>query len=304
MAMRPVPLGVSRSPNDGCRRYRPIRVTFDTRNVVLDLEIQEEWAEDIKTMWQSNKALVQENLLAELGATDGGRKLANYEAMGPAPWSVVFEHSVLLRQVRSSFAHGDFYPALVGAAALGERLLHQLVLALSQDYVNHPATTRRVRSGRLGTEWGSLIDVLHGWGVLDDKVAQTYRHLEGLRHAAVHLDPTLNAAGQEPALASLSALQQIVESVLEPHGGPPRYIADTPGASYLSLAAEHEPFIKRVFLPHCALVSPAHRLEWSHSTPEEWTVYDDGDYPCHALSDEEFAQRVGAAADNPVEPDE
>lgn len=302
MHERPVPLGRARTPADGCRRYRPIRVDFDTRNVVLDVEIQDAWDEAIKAMWRSNKSMVREDLIAELGSTDAEQKLDNYRAMGPAPWSVVFEHTVLLRQVRGSFAHGDFYPALVGAAALGERLLHQLVLALRQDYMNHSATTRRVRSGRLGNEWGSLIDVLHGWGVLDGEVTRTYCELEALRHASVHFDPTLNAATREPALEALLALQTIVENVFEPHGGPPRYIANTTGASYVALAAEHEPLIQRVFLPHCALVSPEHRLEPSQSSPHEWIVYDCADHPCKQLTDEEFAQRLGVAAEKPPGP--
>jgi hypothetical protein len=121
-------------------------VDFDTRNVVLGIEIQDNWDPEIKGMWEENKAPVRANLIAEFGSTDAETKLNNYQAMGAAPWSVVFEHSALLRQVRSSFAHGDFYPALVGACALGERLLHQLVLALREDFVNHRATTRRVRA--------------------------------------------------------------------------------------------------------------------------------------------------------------
>jgi hypothetical protein len=128
--------------------------------------------------------------------------------------------------------------------------------------------------------------------VLDDELKRIYGRLETLRHAAVHFDPSVDAAAREPALDALLALQQIVERILEPHGGPPRYIAGTPGVSYLALAAEDEPLIKRVFLSHSALVSPAHRIELSDSSPEGLIVYDDADYPCEPLSDEEFAQRV------------
>jgi hypothetical protein len=290
---QPIPLGRPRSEADGCRRYRPIQVTYDTRNIVLDLEIEEEWDSRTKALWEENKEMVQAGLLAELGSTDSDAKLDNYRAMGPAPWSVVFEHTVLLKQVRSSFAHGDFYPALVGACALGERLLHQLVLALRGDFVNHAATTKRVRSGRLGNEWSTLIDVLQGWAVFDGETADVYRELEQRRHAAVHFDPSLSAAGRESALAALLALQQIVERVFEPHGGPPRYITGTPGISYLTLAAEQEPLIRRIFLPNCALVSPANRLEADDSAPGGWCIYDDPDYPCDPLTDEQFAERLG-----------
>jgi hypothetical protein len=285
-------LGRPRGPGDGCRRYRPIQVTFDTRNLILDLEIQEEWAPKTRALWEENKARVRADLIAEFGSAYAERKLENYRAMGPAPWSVVFEHSALLKQVRSSFAHGDFYPALVGACALGERLLHQLVLALREDFVNHASTTKRVRAGNLGNEWNSLITVLRGWGILDEEAAKTYRELEQRRHQAVHFDPDLSAAGREAALAALLALQRIIAQVFEPHGGPPRYIADTPGVSYISLEAEQEPLIRRIFLPNCVLVSPAHRLEQDDLAPGGWHVYDDLEHICDPLTDQQFAERL------------
>jgi len=247
---------------------------------------------EARAMWERHKAQVRAELVAELGALRAEQKLDNYRAMGPAPWSVVFEHSALLAQIRSSFAHGDFYPALVGACALGERLLHQLVLALRVDHLNHSATTKRVRNGNLPNKWGSLITVLSGWGVLDDEVAGLYRDLEQLRHAAVHFDPTLRADGRESALGALLALQRIVERVFEPHGGPPRYIADTPGASYLSLQAEQEPLVRRIFVPNCVLVSPDHRMEPDDSILGEWRVYDNSDYPSDPLTDGQFAERL------------
>lgn len=292
MAEHLIDLGRPRGPRDGGRRYRPIRVTFDTRNVILGMEIEDGWDTTTKVMWKEMKAQVNAELFGELGPVDGEAKLENYRAMGPAPWSVVFEHSSLLRQVRSSFAHGDFYPALVGACALGERLLHQLILSLRGDFLNHPATTRRVRAGKLSTEWGTLITVLHGWGVLDTQMARAYRSLEERRHEAVHFNPQMKVETRGSALSALLTLQEIVEYVFEPHGGPPRYIADTGGASYIALEAETEPLIQRIFLPNCALVSPAHRLEADDDAPEEWLIFDDQDYPDEPLTDEEFAQRL------------
>jgi hypothetical protein len=267
-------------------------VTFDTRNIVLGLKIEEGWEPGIKKMWEENKVGVQADLVSELGSKGFESKLENYRAMGPAPWSVVFEHTALLGQIRSSFAHGGFYPALVGACALGERLLHQLVLTLRADFVNHPATTKRVRAGKLGNEWGTLIHVLEGWGILEKEVADVYRELERRRHAAVHFDPGLQAATREAALSALLSLQQIVEHVFEPHGGPPRYIAGTGGASYIALEAEKEPLVRRIFIPNCALVSPSHRLEANDSAPGEWRIYDDVDFPSDPLTDKQFAQNL------------
>lgn len=241
-----------------------------------------------------NQLQIREGLQAEFGTIDAEAKLDNYRAMGPAPWSVVFEHSALLREIRNAFAHGDFYPALVGASALGERLLHQLVLALRGDYITHPATTKAVKSGNLKNEWSTLIDVLHGWGVLDGGTADAYRDLERRRHAAVHFDPRPEAVGRESALAALLDLQQIVQRVFAPHGGPPRYIDGVSGNSFLSIKAEQDPIVRRIFIPNCALVSPAHRMEADESSPGVWRVYDYDGYDCAPLSDEEFAARIDA----------
>ena len=141
--------------DDGCRRYRPIEMTFDSRNAMLDQEIGEDWEPQIKQQWRTNQANIRMGLLAEHGTVNGEAKINSYRAMGPAPWSIVHQHNEILSQVRSAFAHGDFYPALVGACALGERIFNHLLLELRQDYLNHPATTKRTRSSDVFTDWDS-----------------------------------------------------------------------------------------------------------------------------------------------------
>jgi hypothetical protein len=65
---------------------------------------------------------IRMELLAEHGTVDGESKIDNYRAMGPAPMSVVHQHNQVLEQVRSAFAHGDFYPAsLLSRAVLPSR---------------------------------------------------------------------------------------------------------------------------------------------------------------------------------------
>ena len=60
----------------------------------------------------------------------------------------------------------------------------------------------------------------------------------------------------------------------------------------LALQAEQEPLIRRIFIPNCVLVSPAHYVEQDSSSPTGWTVYDDPSYACDALTDAEFAGRL------------
>lgn len=198
---------------------------------MLDQVIGEDWEPKIADQWRDNQAQVRMELLAEHGTRLGEDKIDNFRAMGPAPWSMAYEHTDPLLQVRSAFAHGDFYPALVGATALGERIFNHLILALRDDYVAHRATTKRVRTRTSFDDWGAAIDVLHGWGVLTDDVAETYRELEKQRHAAVHYDPNVSATARGPALTAIRDVQNIIEQVFNPHGGPPTFVAGTPGAS-------------------------------------------------------------------------
>jgi hypothetical protein len=161
-------LGGERTDEDGCRRYRPIALTFDSRNAMLDQQIGDDWEPTVQEQWRTNQSSVRMELLAELGTVDGEAKIDNYRLLGPAPWSIIYEHTELLKQIRTAFAHGDFYPALVGACALGERVLNLLLIELRDDYQNHPSTTKRVHLKQRFDDWRAATDVLHGWGVFDD----------------------------------------------------------------------------------------------------------------------------------------
>jgi hypothetical protein len=264
---------------------------------MLNTVIDREWEPAIAEQWRTNQAGVRMDLLAELGTLLGKEKIANFTAMGPAPWSVAYEHIQPLQQVRSAFAHGDFYPALVGACALGERIFNQLLLELRADYVNHRATTRTVRNSdnETFTNWDMAIDVLHGWGVLDDGSATTYRELAEQRHATIHYDAAVPAASREPALAAVMAVQSIVGVIFAPLGGPPRFIAGTEGASFIALDAEQQPLIARIVIPRSVLLSPAHRMYPDSSNVNTWTVVDDRDYDPTPLTDEEFAAALPAS---------
>jgi hypothetical protein len=290
-----VPLGKERSDGDGCRRYRPIEIGFDTRPHILTMEIGEDWEPEVAAQWRHTQSSIRMSVLAEHGTINGDDKIANFTAMGPAPWSIVFEHNTLLKQVRSAFIHGDFYPALVGACALGERILNELIISLRADYVNHKKTTARVRRGETFSDWNAPIEVLHGWGVLTDELEAKYQQLQQQRHESVHFKPGVDVAAREPALAALKLLQEIIEGIFVPHGGPPRYIENISGGDFFSLEAEQEPLIKRIFLPRSALLSPAHRFNIRPDGGEVvWEAFDDADYDPTPLTDAEFAAALPA----------
>ena len=53
-----------------------------------------------------------------------------------------------------------------------------------------------------------------------------------------------------------------------------------------------EPVVRTILIPNCALVSPTHRMVADESSPGCGRVYDEDEYDCTPLSDDEFAARI------------
>jgi hypothetical protein len=116
---------LARVADRGRRRHRTLlsRGDFDMRANVLTSEIQRE-----------KKAQVINGLRLTFGELDLSRKVQDFIDMGVKPFSIIANHNVLFEQVRFAFVVGAYYPALVGACALGERILNHLVLDLREDF--------------------------------------------------------------------------------------------------------------------------------------------------------------------------
>jgi hypothetical protein len=223
------------------------------------MEIQDSWEENIKQMWEENKRRIREGVLYEFGVEDYERKLNDFRAIGTQPWSVVAVHNRNLRAIRRAFVAGAYYPTLVGAAALGERILNQVTLELRDAFANHPAT-KPVARKKAFDDWKLMIRVLKAWGVLPEGVARNLERLSRLRHDAVHYNvPTLDTAARDEALEALQLLQQIIERLFHPDPDL-HLIPDIAGADYLRLEVEDQPLVRRFFIPASMLVSPEH--EW------------------------------------------
>lgn len=126
---------------------------------MLSVEIEPDWDPAIREQWITNQRRGREVLLHEFGVLDGERKIADYIALGASPFSVMALHNLHLAQVRSAFTLGAYYPALVGAGSLGERLLNHLILALCNDYADNPATSRVATTESIA-DWRRAIGAL------------------------------------------------------------------------------------------------------------------------------------------------
>jgi hypothetical protein len=285
-----VQVGRQRTDTDGCRRYLVHAISFDTRARMLTDEINPAWDPEIIAQHEENRRHIRVLLIHELGNEEHERKIDDYAALGSAPWSVIDRHNLFMRQIRDSFAFGAYYPALVGACALGERLLNELVIRLRGAYSSHPATVN-VATQRTFTNWTSCIEALFEWGVLDDPLAAKFNDLRKFRNRSVHYGTHLTGSdSRDEALHAVLLIQEIIEALFRPHGGPPRFIGGTTGHTFLSTTAENEPFMQEFLLPASILVSP--NFEMQYNEGRGWfDVFDDDTYQNEfpTLTDEEFA---------------
>lgn len=289
--MQLVQEGRRRTDADGCRRYFAYVISFDTRAQVLNDEINPEWDPEIIAQHEENRRQARTLLIHEFGNAEHERKINDYRALGSAPWSVIDRHNLFMHQVRDSFALGAYYPALVGACALGERLLNELIIRLRSAYSSHPATVS-VATQRTFTDWVVCIEALFEWGVLDDPIATKFNNLRKFRNRSIHYGTHLaNSDAHDDALHAVLLIQEIIEALFRPHGGPPRFIAATSGHTFFTLAAENEPFIHEFLLPASILVSPNFEMQWNADIGR-FDVFDDDTYQDEfpTLTDQEFAE--------------
>lgn len=288
--MKQVTYGGARGPEDGCRRYLPHAVSFNTQAHILTMEINPDWEPEIIAQHEQNRSDARMRLIHAFGNLDHDRKITDYAELGIAPWSVVDQHNVFMGQIRDSFSFGAYYPSLVGACALGERLLNELVIRLRASYESHPATAK-VAKQQTFNDWVQCIEALFQWGVIDDPLATKFNDLRKFRNRSVHYGKHLvGSDARVDALKAVLLVQEIVEDLFRPHGGPPRFIAGVSGHSFLALDSEEKPFIREFVLPASVLVSPNFRMSFNEQIG--WfDVFDDDvyqdDFP--TLTDAEFA---------------
>src|SRR4051794_12026062 len=108
-------------PDDGKRRYLSFSMDFDTRALMLGMEVEESWKSEVKKGWERNKSSIREELILQYGAHSYEQKETNFIELGTKPFSIISYHNAFFSQARNAFVVGSYYPALVGACALGER---------------------------------------------------------------------------------------------------------------------------------------------------------------------------------------
>jgi hypothetical protein len=267
------------------KRYRVLPFfDFDTRVLTLTLPIRVEWEEDIKNQHYENRKKTIEGLIAEYGEIDSAKKIENFIALNIKPFSILAFHNRFFSQAWNAFIIGAYYPALTGVCALGERILNHLMLLLRDDYKNTPEY-KKVYGKASFDDWSLPIKTLQSWDVLLPDVVENFYQLKDMRHKAIHFRPETDHNDRELALQALHCMKAIIGSQFSGWGSQP-WFTITMGELYIKKAWEEKPFIKKVYLPNCALVGPKHRI--AALMPK--VVIDDIEYEPIEITDEEFCR--------------
>lgn len=154
-----------------------------------------------------------------------------------------------------------------------------------RDDFRHTSEYKKVHRKDSFDNWEVPIKTLESWRVLLDEVVSAFRDLKELRQRSIHFDPSVDSNDRALALEAIGKLSNIIDRQFGAFANQPWFIPGIPGASYLKKEAENEPFIKRIYIPKCALVGPHHKLSFD----EGWfQVHDDYPYEDREISDEQF----------------
>lgn len=268
------------------RRYHPFSFDFDSTPHDLE-DPKDEWPDERKEQHSARRAEMIERLKLEYGTRDIEEVVANMRDLGGKGMSLITYHNQMHEQARRAFVTGAYYPALVAACALGERILNHLILDLRDFFKSSPHYKRVYRSESFDN-WGFAVQVLEDWAVLADGVGAGFHVLAGLRNRSVHFDPDTYTTMRDDALEALLTLGRIIGKQFGYFRWQPWFIAHTPGSQFVRRDWEDHPFVRTYIIPRSGLVGLLYGMELS--ADGYWRHLDYDDYGDGDLSDEQFAK--------------
>lgn len=271
------------------KRYRIVGFDFDSRARSFD-PISEDWEEPVKAMHQQARDHTIASLKLDYGELRFEEKLQNFIDLGAKSFSILAFHNTFYAQARAAFVQCQYYPALTGACALGERVLNHLVLGL-RDHYKASATYKHVYRKESFDRWDVAIDALAEWKVLTDGAETHFRQLSKMRNEAIHFNIDTERNVRADALNALLTFGKIVDTQFAAFGQLP-WLFMPRGEVYIRKEWEHVPFIQLVYIPNAVHVGPLHQVV----SVMPWQLADTDEYEPVEISDEEFSSRRMAAS--------
>jgi len=283
-------------PDAALRRHLSWGMDFDTRAISLE-PLSNLWDERAKELHRTNQECIKLGLINQFGSRDISTKIENFVAIGTKPMSVLAYHNEFFEQVRNAFVMGQYYPALVGACALGERILNHLILDMRPFFANTPEYRRVYRKDSFDN-WDVPINTLEAWDIVLPKAITEFRALKTLRHRSIHFNIGTYNTLRDDALAAIMHMRTIIEQQFGSFAVRPWFIPGTLGHVFIRKSYEMHPFVKTYFVPRCPFVGPLFGMGLAKGGG--WEVYDVPDYGDGGYTDEEFATRYNGRDPNLV----
>lgn len=265
------------------KRHRVLGFDFDTRVRSLD-PIPDEWEEQVKALHRDNRARTIQGLQEEFGIRNFDQKLQNFIDLGSKSFSIIAFHNRFYAQARSAFVQCQYYPALTGVCALGERVLNHLVLGLREHYKASPYYKRVYRKDSFDN-WDLALDALRDWQVLTTTAEVNFGELLQRRNDSIHFNAGTERSDREDALGALLTFGRILEAQFASFGALP-WLFTPPGEVYVRKEWEQSPFVQLVYVPNSRYVGHKHRVV--NAFP--WKVEDTAEYASEEVSDDEFTK--------------
>ena len=273
----------------GRRRYHPYSFDFDSTAMFLE-EPSEDWEEKVRELHLQNREKIIAGLKDRYGVLRHDQVVQNLRDLGPKAFSLISYHNQFYHEAREAFIIGSYYPALVSACALGERILNHLILDLRDDFKSSPHY-RRVHRKDSFDDWGFAISVLSDWGILIEGVGDHFLDLGKLRHRSIHFNPETYQVLRTDALAALKLIGDITSKQFGFYGHQPWFIEGTAGAQFIKSSFETHPFVRRYLIPRSGFVGVFYGMELRNDG--HWQHLDMADYGDGVMTDEEFAKAYG-----------
>ena len=275
-----------RLADKGMRRYQPFSYDFDSTPLHLN-DPNESWEQSVKALHLKNREETTEQLKLAYGEKHISMVIENLRALGPKGLSLISYHNVMHSQARKAFTIGAYYPALVSACSLGERILNHLILDLREHFKTSPHY-RDVYNKDSFDNWARCVKILMDWGVLLPDVATNFLNLAQLRNRSIHFDPQTYRTMRDDALAALKLFDSIIAVQFGYFRRQPWFIENTPGAQFVKKTYETDPFVRFYIIPASAFVGFNYGMELDASG---WRHLDYSDYGNSEISDDEFAKQ-------------
>lgn len=250
------------------RMYRIMSFALDTRSGLLNK----------RDVGYAHENIIQ-GLKQQWGEHDFDKKLERFRKMELSFFGIPDEYYDLLHQIVDAYCCGQFYPAMTGAGALGERILNRLILK-TRNYYRTTPEYRTIYRKKSFDQWETPIEILETWGVISHVVADAFLRLK------VHRNDSIHYRDEYPfAKNAESAVFELFEVINGQFNYLKRedlfWVFTVPGEIWLRTDKEADPFVKEFVLPHCARLS-------AYCQPTQDRLVMGEKAPLAPLGDEEF----------------